>query len=643
MPTRKAQRATKEPNQGQAITAGETRRLLSTQPDVPDLRDRMYEPALLELRFHLPPPTMDESPILDQGTEGACTGFALAGTINLLRRRAFGRQEAASPIDDVSPRMLYEMAKLHDEWPGKDYVGSSIRGALKGFFHNGVCREELAPYKPNQKNWALEVAQAKDARNTGLGAYYRLRPQIIDYHAALNEVGVIVVSANVHRGWSNPPKGVIQKSSLREGGHAFMIVGYDKDGFLIQNSWGPAWGQFQNTPGIGHWSYEDWAENIMDAWVLRLAVPTPDAFDLTQIIAGPGTATAAKVVTLPEPRRQDILGHFLHVDDGKFVEQGNYATTFDNIKETAQHLAADGQGADSKYDHLVIYKHGGLNGSLASARRIKAMKEVFKRNRIYPFHFMWETGFTEELGDVFKEIFEKSEERVGASVGDLRDWMIEKAARGLGRRVWKQMKVDAERAYARNAAGWLSVKELLAENLKRTKPLAVHLVGHSAGSILLGELLKVWDKITPDGAQASTVSLMAPACTVDYFKATYIPKLQGGSKAVVKSLWQYDMIDSREQDDTVGPYGKSLLYLVSNAFEEKEQEPILGMEKFDGGLPSVSNHKIFFAGRDTSRTDSKSHGGFDNDRTTMNDVLTHILGRKPKQSLAFQEHEMTGY
>ncbi|MCO6188287.1 C1 family peptidase [Rhizobium sp. L1K21] len=624
------------------ITTSDSTRVLNAHGDFPDIRDRMYEPALLELLMKMDPPAPQDSPILDQGTEGACTGFALAGAINLLRRRASVRQNLPTPEHNVSPRMLYEMAKLHDEWPGNDYDGSSIRGAIKGFFHNGVCSDTLAPYDPNTKNWTLAVAQAKDARNIGLGAYYRLRPQIIDYHAALNEVGAIVVSASVHRGWSKPKKGIIQRSNFTEGGHAFMIVGYDSEGFLIQNSWGLSWGGFQQCPGIAHWSYEDWAENVMDAWALRLAVPTPKSFDLTHTGANIDSATSAKI-TLPAPRRLDILGHFVHVDDGQFVEKGTYATSFENISETAKYLAADGQKDAPKYDHLMIYAHGGLNSSNASARRIKAMKEIFKRNRIYPFHFMWETGFNEELGDIFKEAFSKSEARVGFSFGELNDLLFEQLAGGLGKRIWRQMKFDAERAFAKNAAGLRSLKEILAQNQKRKKPLAIHCVGHSAGSILLGEMLKNWKSIAASDDRIESLSLMAPACTLDFFKAAYLPRLKGGASADIKSLWQYNLIDSRELDDTVGTYGKSLLYLVSNAFEESKHEPLLGMEKFCDGLPSSATHKIFFAGRDSSRTDSKVHGGFDNDRATMNDVLAHILGKKPKPSLAFQEHEMSGY
>ena len=50
--------------------------------DIPDFRDRPYEPALIQLKPQLPAP--DDLHILDQGTEGSCTGFGLAAVINLL-------------------------------------------------------------------------------------------------------------------------------------------------------------------------------------------------------------------------------------------------------------------------------------------------------------------------------------------------------------------------------------------------------------------------------------------------------------------------------------------------------------------------------------------------------------------------------
>ena len=49
-------------------------------------------------------------PILDQGREGACTGFGLATVVNYLLRTP-----AISDNTLVSARMLYEMAKRYDE------------------------------------------------------------------------------------------------------------------------------------------------------------------------------------------------------------------------------------------------------------------------------------------------------------------------------------------------------------------------------------------------------------------------------------------------------------------------------------------------------------------------------------------------
>ena len=407
-------------------------RILNVRSDMPDLRDRVYEPSLLDLKLALNPPSPSCSPILDQGQEGACTGFALASAINLqnnMREAQLGSQSIVASLPSrVSPRMLYEMAKLHDEWPDEDYEGSSIRGALKGFFHNGACDEALAPYVSGEKNWYLTKEQAQNARRIGLGAYYRLRPEIIDYHAALNEVGVVYVSASVHRGWQNPRRGIIKQSNIHEGGHAFIIVGYNENGFLVQNSWGSSWGGFQGHNGVAEWSYADWAENVMDAWVLRLAVPTPDCFDLTHIPKSSAEATVFQSNIATAPKRSEIVGHFIHIDDGKLVDKGRYATPEQTIQETADVLVADENrpnGEKSKYRHLLFYMHGGLNDSNASARRIRQMKDVYKRNGIYPVHFMWETGFSEELADVLLGAFKKTESRVGGWT-DWADLVIEK-------------------------------------------------------------------------------------------------------------------------------------------------------------------------------------------------------------------------
>ena len=334
-------------------------RVLNVLSDATDLRDRIYEPALLDLALSMEPSGKDISPIRDQGQEGACTGFALSSAITLMNRQRHQKLNPPQTTPTASPRMLYEMAKINDEWPGEDYEGSSIRGALKGFYNNGACSDDVAPYKDGDKNWYLKVKHAKDARKLGLGAYYRLRPEIIDYHAALNEAGVIYVSAMIHRGWQNPPKGDIKPSHLTEGGHAFIIVGYDEAGFLIQNSWGEDWGGFDGKPGIARWRYEDWSATVMDAWVLRLAVPTPDAFDLTVTEPTPEAESLFGTQNVRAPRHEDIIGHIIHLDDGKLKETGKYPTPITTIRETANFLADETLTADRDYKHLMFYAHGG--------------------------------------------------------------------------------------------------------------------------------------------------------------------------------------------------------------------------------------------------------------------------------------------
>ena len=116
------------------------KRVLNIRPDRIDFRDREYRPPV----HSLPPSYPDKANrseyleqftsdqmILDQKSEGACTGFALAAVINfILWSRA--RQTNSAIPKRVSPHMLYNNARLYDEWDGEDYEGSSCRGAMKG-------------------------------------------------------------------------------------------------------------------------------------------------------------------------------------------------------------------------------------------------------------------------------------------------------------------------------------------------------------------------------------------------------------------------------------------------------------------------------------------------------------------------------
>ena len=121
---------------------------------------------------------------------------------------------------------------------------------------------------------------------------------------------------------------------------------------------------------------------------------------------------------------------------------------------------------------------------------------------------------------------------------------------------------------------------------------------------------------------------MAPACTHTVFNDTYRPLLDGAAGPVrIERLVIYNLDDGL-------PSTQVLLYLVSNSFEDKPGEPILGMQKsmplLDPVPGSTCRIQVSTGADANAMTASTTHGGFpDNDPSTINDILRMILGRRP--------------
>ncbi|AOF91744.1 C1 family peptidase [Sinorhizobium sp. RAC02] len=620
-------------------------RVLDILPDLPDIRDRAYQPHLQRLAPQKTPRIAFS--VRNQGQTQSCVGHSLAHIIDVLR---FAEPDGPEP-ERVSAQMLYEMARKNDEWAETIHDGSSLRGGLKGFFRNGVCTEgtpgeDAAP-------WVLTYDIAKAARATRLGAYFRVQPDISDYHAALQEVGAVYISAQIHSNWDKPKNGRIAPGGTPKGGHAFVIVGYDAEGFWILNSWGEEWGK----DGTAHWSYEDWAATVMDAWVLQLGVPAPNAFSAVPKVTA---AEATGLFGFGDPKRDDILGHFINIDDGRLITQGKYySPSSTEMLETVDRLTRTDSNGGKGFSDLVIYAHGGLNTTVAESKRISAWKrsEIFTRNRIYNFHLMWASGF-------FDEVFgSMSNKLAGLAGGGLWDPVFETGlGKDAGQKAWRNMKGDAEAAFFdRGTNSTLSDEEEYGGGIKGLRPLLkaldtaenrprLHLVGHSAGSIVLGRLLSAFDKFGLKNTEIASVHLMAPACTVKFFEDHYQPLLSGKGKATLSGkIHLYMMTDKLEQDDIVGldtvllpAYSRSLLYLVSRAYEEKPGTPLAGMEIFQPDIPKSSKMTVdLSSGASGAKTQSTSHGGFDNDAATLATIMERILGAKPKKPPI--PSEMEGY
>lgn len=585
---------------------------LTAVTDRPDSRDLYYRPALKRLASSLEPDFAHIN-VMDQKKEGACTGFGMAAAINLLNSRRGSDTR-------VSARMLYNIAQKFDRWPGEDYSGSSCRGAIRGWKSMGVCSDKLWPYRDGDTS-SLTLERAKDARKNTIGAYYRLKGDIVDFHAALNEVGVIYVSADVHPGWwsENMRKGVIQPSPDTTGGHAFAVVGYNDKGFWVQNSWGSDWGK----KGFALWLYEDWKANVKDAWVLTLALSTPQIFPGNSLpnanLTGEGFSFFES-----KPRRAEIAGHFVHVDDGQLHDSGRYWSNVEDVQQTAKLVAKSGD-----YDHLLFYAHGGLNSTSDSAKRVRAMKDVFKDNRIYPFHFMYDTGVMEELKDVVLGRYKRGGDKV-AGFTDYTDKLVENSARSVGRALWREMKRGAKRPFQQGAGGMQTLNAFFKAMDKSGRPKKIHLVGHSTGAVLLAYLVDALPRAFP-GTRIETCCLFAPAATLDLFGSHFMPHLG----ETVRKMQVFNLSENLELDDNVAQvYRKSLLYLVSRAFEERAEAPLVGMRIYSKkiGVPSGKDLDFSYSRkRRSNESRSTSHGGFDNDPYTLNSVLKIVLGGSPKR------------
>ena len=625
---------------GKSTNPALAERTLDVHRDSADFRDRVYQPTLVALKRSVLP-ARDFTNIRNQEAEGACTGFGLAAVIDYLNR--------SEGIDEpVSTRMLYEMAKRHDRWPGENYEGSSARGAMKGWHKNGVCPESVWRYRPQNPGFLTTERQQRALRYP-LGAYYRIIPRRSDFHAALNEVPAIFVTAAVHQGWDRPEEGIIRydRNATETGGHAFAILGYIDEGFIIQNSWGPNWGGLElegvHYEGLAIWTYADFEANLWDAWVARMARPVESLTALAggAIVDRPGGPERIEA----GPPQHTIRRHYIHIDDGAFDPRGNYPSNAGEATEIIE------SAVSSDCEHIVLYAHGGLNGIKASAKRVSAWQPVFAANRVYELHFIWETGLLAELRDIIfgKQSF--ANKRAGG-FGDWKDRVLEKATHLAGRALWKEMISDAELAFQKGCAGNMVAETLIntlkaAGNRKRPK---LHLVGHSAGSIWFAHLLRQWKDL--NGPKLENLILFAPACTHDVFDHDIRPAIGSGT---VGHFHHYLLNDKTERDDNVGfVYGKSLLYLVSNSYQKSASElskppiPLLGMEKFLGQLPDKGikdRMTPYIAKKNGLYTTSTSHGGFDNDAHTMNSMLRVVLGLKANTKLShpFVADNLSGY
>lgn len=142
--------------------------------------------------------------VLDQGQEGACTGFALVGCMLTTPKAWLG-------LTNTEAHLVYMEARRDDEYPGEDYEGSSVLGAMRA----GVKLGLIAEYW-----WATTLEE------------------II---SGVSHYGAMEFGSDWLTGMDHPDeKGFVHFTGTRRGGHAYEVGGVNvhEEYFRLDNSWG---------------------------------------------------------------------------------------------------------------------------------------------------------------------------------------------------------------------------------------------------------------------------------------------------------------------------------------------------------------------------------------------------------------------
>ena len=173
--------------------------------------------------------------VLDQGSIGSCVAHACATAMG------YGEIKSGIAAHDFSRGFIYGNRRESD-WQGE---GMYVRQALKQLNHNGDCEYKEFPYNEEYPKVKERIESNKDyllekAKPFSIVNYFRCNSESEVKRTLLNQ-GAVVLSIPVYDSFdTNCP--LPQEEDEYIGGHAMCIIGWDKNGWIIQNSWSKSWG-----------------------------------------------------------------------------------------------------------------------------------------------------------------------------------------------------------------------------------------------------------------------------------------------------------------------------------------------------------------------------------------------------------------
>jgi C1A family cysteine protease len=234
--------------------------LLNVERSPVDKRDYIAEsvypadvnlPAELDLRPML-------QPIQNQGSQGTCS----AQVASCIKEYQEKKLQNLTGIDGkMSPQFVYN---LREE---PDYQGMTPRETMKILQKEGICREAIYPYGSIENPQNIPADAYSDAKNFTIEGYAQINT-IEALKKGLYQDGVCYICFPVFN--ESPRMWKAAQGEKDMGGHAMAVVGYNKQGFIIRNSWGEDWGD----KGYTIYPYEDWGAH----WEIWTSIDTTSAW-----------------------------------------------------------------------------------------------------------------------------------------------------------------------------------------------------------------------------------------------------------------------------------------------------------------------------------------------------------------------------
>jgi C1A family cysteine protease len=226
-------------------------------------------PSSVDLR-----PGMDNVPdVKDQGNIGSCLAHACATMYDVI----MDRNSQGNAGRDFDPSRLYLYYWFRNFEARLDGAGGYLKDAFEVLENKGVCPESEWPYIVTKENDQPPVSCDKSAQRWKIGEYQDLMPSPVAQRRLAIEQSINNVKHAVASGRPVVLGLIVSKSfvALREnkdwrthsydpktdglGGHATTCIGYDDAAqrFLVQNSWGPNWGD-GGFFGVPYSMFGDW-------------------------------------------------------------------------------------------------------------------------------------------------------------------------------------------------------------------------------------------------------------------------------------------------------------------------------------------------------------------------------------------------